>query len=1007
MRQEAVRQDTLIASFLDAPPNIAIAITDPLGRFQACNPAYCDMLGYTQAELRNMDWLHVTHPDDHASNLDLMNRLLDREIPNFETEKRYKTKAGATIWCRLHLWITGDDSDLPGCLLGVAEDITAKREGSLQAKKNEMLLKIAGRTARLGGWALDSHTQRLDWSDEICEMHGYPPGYQPTLDVGISHYSPEYREMIQQLVGQCLLEGKPFDFEAELIRVNGKRLWVRAIGECIRDKCDNIVGLQGAFQDITVQRQHEDDRYALATKLSETLEHMSDAFFTLDRQWVITYANDEMCRTVKLARDRVVNQPFWSLFPGARNSNFHRCYQSVMDTNKTATAVDYFAPLKKWFEVRAHPTLDGVAIYCQDVTQKRKDEAQLHLLQTCMERMNDIIVITDAEVVEGTGRKVVYVNEAFERTMGYRADEIVGKTLRLLQGPRSSNEVRDRIRSKLNAWQPIREEVLNYTKTGEELWLELDIVPVANNEGRFTHWIAIERNVTERKRAAEEMREKAALLDKAQDAIWVIDLNANITYWNRSAERIHGWLASEVLGTNVQDQLFTSATAFKQCIEIVLDKGEWVGEIEHRTRNGTAMQVISRLTLVRDEYEQPRSILAINTDITQQKQLEQQFLRSQRMESIGTLAGGIAHDLNNILAPILLSINMLKDAITDPDDQSLLNTIEVSAKRGADLVRQVLSFGRGVEGKRDQVNVAHVLDELQHILSKTFPRNIGIQCTLTEGIWRLQADPTQLQQVLMNLCVNARDAMPTGGRIRISAENIQFDENYVAMNIDARVGPYVKMIVEDDGDGIDPAILNRVFDPFFTTKPLGEGTGLGLATTLAIVKSHGGFIRLNSEMGKGTRFRIYLPADTSTTWQRNQEVPKTLPRGNGEMILVVDDEDAILEVTRLTLEAHGYQVEVAPNGAEAVAVFAQNLDRVALVLTDMMMPVMDGPATIQAVRRLKPDVPIITASGVSQNNQVARSASAGVQHFLSKPYTADVLLRKLAEVLAKDSTPIN
>lgn len=613
--------------------------------------------------------------------------------------------------------------------------------------------------------------------------------------------------------------------------------------------------------------------------------------------------------------------------------------------------------------------------------------------------MNDIIVITEAEATDGVGRRVIYVNEAFERTTGYQADEIVGNSPRILQGPRTSQEVRDRICTKLKAWQPIREEILNYTKSGEELWLELDIVPVANGQGWFTHWIAIERNVTERKRAAEAMREQAALLDKAQDAIWVIDLTARITYWNLSAERIHGWSASEVLGTKVQDLLFTDADAFNQRLRAVLDRGEWVGEIEHRTRDGTTLQVVSRLTLVRDEFDQPRSILAINTDITQQKQLEKQFLRAQRMESIGTLAGGIAHDLNNILAPILLSINMLKDAIPDPDDQSLLHTIEVSARRGADLVRQVLSFARGVEGKREQVNVAHVLDELDRILKKTIPRNIGIQCTLTEGIWQLQADSTQLQQVLMNLCVNARDAMPTGGRIRISAENIQFDEQYVAMNIDARVGPYVKLVVEDDGDGIDPAIVNRVFDPFFTTKPLGEGTGLGLATCLAIVKSHGGFIRLNSEVGKGTCFRIYLPADTGTTCHQDPGVPKALPCGSGEVILVVDDEAAILQVTRLTLEAHGYQVEVATNGADAVAVFAQNVDRIDLVLTDMMMPVMDGPATIQALRRLRPGVPIIAASGVTHNDQRSRSAGAGVFHFLPKPYTADVLLRKLAEVL--------
>lgn len=1004
MKKDVVHSDLFSSCLLDAPLGIAIAITDPLGYFQACNPAYCDMLGYTRAELLGMDWGAVTHHEDRARNRELRDQLLRREISNFEMEKRYTTKTGETVWGHVRLSITGENSDCPGYLLSATEDITEQRAARLQLQKNQLLLKMAGRAARLGGWTFDTATQHLQWSDEICKLYGYPMGFQPTLALAIEHYLPEYLPMVQRQVDRCLTEGKPFDFEAELLKVNGTRLWVRAIGECIRDTSDDIIGIQGALQDITVQRQHEDERHALATRLSATLEHMSDAFFTMDRDWVITYANDEMCRSVERAREEFVNGCIWDVFPGVRYSGFHRCYLKAIDTNVTATVVDYFEPLQKWFEVRAHPITDGLAVYFQDVTQKRKDEAQLQLLKTCMERMNDIIVITEAEVTPGVGRKVIYVNEAFERTTGYRANEIVGKTPRILQGPQTSNETRTRIGAQLNAWQPVREEVLNYTKTGEELWLELDIVPVANGQGWFTHWIAIERNVTERKRAAEALIEQAALLDKAQDAIWVIDLNARITYWNRSAERIHGWLAGEVLGANVRNLVFKDESRFEQCLQAVLENSEWVGEIEHKTRDGAALQVISRLTLVRDESNQPRSILAINTDITQQKLLEQQFFRSQRMESIGTLAGGIAHDLNNILAPILLSINMLKDAIPDPDDQSLLHTIEVSAKRGADLVKQVLSFARGVEGKRDQVNLVHALSELQHILSETIPRNIGIQCELTEGVWRLQADRTQLQQVLMNLCVNARDAMATGGRIRISAQNIYLDEHYAAMNLEARVGPYIKLVVEDDGEGIDPAILDRVFDPFFTTKPTGEGTGLGLATTLAIVKSHGGFIQLKSEVGKGTSFQIYLPADTTKTDLGEPDLPQELPYGNGELILVVDDEAAICQVTRMTLEAYGYQVQVAANGADAVAVFAQNVDRIDLVLTDMMMPVMDGPATIQALRRLRPGVPIIAASGATQNNQVVRSEGAGARHFLSKPYTTDVLLRKLAEVLAGDSS---
>jgi CheY-like chemotaxis protein len=264
-----------------------------------------------------------------------------------------------------------------------------------------------------------------------------------------------------------------------------------------------------------------------------------------------------------------------------------------------------------------------------------------------------------------------------------------------------------------------------------------------------------------------------------------------------------------------------------------------------------------------------------------------------------------------------------------------------------------------------------------------------------------------LHQVLLNLCVNARDAMPTGGRIRISAKNVSLDDHYVAMNIDAHVGPYVRIDVEDNGTGIDAAILDKIFDPFFTTKPVGQGTGLGLATTQTIVKSHGGFIRAYSEPNNGTRFRIYLPAGTSAATPSADNLPAlAAPRGQGQLILVADDEDAIRQVTRRALEANGYRVLVAANGALAVALFAQHIDRVDLVLTDMMMPVMDGPATILALRQIRPNVRIIGASGIEHNGMLAHAVGAGLKHFLPKPYTADVLLRTLTDALSTPDKPV-
>ena len=256
--------------------------------------------------------------------------------------------------------------------------------------------------------------------------------------------------------------------------------------------------------------------------------------------------------------------------------------------------------------------------------------------------------------------------------------------------------------------------------------------------------------------------------------------------------------------------------------------------------DGCAITVEGHWTLVRDAEGEPKSILCINTDITERKKLETQFLRAQRMESIGTLAGGIAHDLNNVLAPIVMAIEFLKLKNNDETSLEVLNTIETSAHRGADMVRQVLSFARGVEGQRIIVQPKHLMKDIQKIVADAFPKNIDLRINLKPELWNVLGDPTQLHQVLLNLCVNARDAMPDGGRITISADNVTLDKHYAAMHLDARAGSHVVLQVTDAGSGMSPAILEKIFDPFFTTKEVGKGTGLGLSTSQAIVKSHGG-----------------------------------------------------------------------------------------------------------------------------------------------------------------------
>jgi nitrogen-specific signal transduction histidine kinase/CheY-like chemotaxis protein len=401
-------------------------------------------------------------------------------------------------------------------------------------------------------------------------------------------------------------------------------------------------------------------------------------------------------------------------------------------------------------------------------------------------------------------------------------------------------------------------------------------------------------------------------------------------------------------------------------------------------------------------------VLAINTDITDKKKIEAQFMRAQRMESIGTLAGGIAHDLNNILAPIILSIDFLRSISNDPQATKILQAIELSARRGADIVRQVLSFARGQEGQRIEVQSKHLFKDLEVIMKDTFPKNIRLHFSVPGDIWTILGDPTQIHQILLNLCVNARDAMPGGGSLTIGVENKTIDEQYAAMNIEAKAGRYVVLSVTDTGTGIPRDHLDKIFEPFFTTKELNKGTGLGLSAVMAIVKSHDGFVNVYSEPGKGTTFKVYLPAtEVSSTTRKEESEKVSLPRGNGQTVLVVDDEASILIVTSQTLQAFGYRVVTATDGAEALSTYVQHRDEIAVVLTDMMMPIMGGAAMIQALLRINPAVKIIAASGLPSNSGEAKTFGIDIKHFLAKPYTAETLLTSVRMILDENKKPVN
>jgi two-component system, cell cycle sensor histidine kinase and response regulator CckA len=497
---------------------------------------------------------------------------------------------------------------------------------------------------------------------------------------------------------------------------------------------------------------------------------------------------------------------------------------------------------------------------------------------------------------------------------------------------------------------------------------------------------------------------QAGILASAMDAIITINEQQQIVLFNQAAERMFRYEATEVLGESLdrlipvkyRDTHGKHIDEFGRTQVTQRQMGQ-IRPLSGLRSNGEEFPIEASISQIKADGQ--RLFTVIIRDITEKKRLESQLLRSQRMESIGTLAGGIAHDLNNVLSPILTATELLQMRTADEGMLRLLNIIQTNAQRGGEMIRQVLSFARGMEGDYSQLQPNHLIREIVKILSDIFPKNIEISFSINPNLWYVHGDATQLHQVLMNLCVNARDAMPEGGKLRIEAENIEVDEHYARMNVEAKPGRYVRLLVQDNGSGIPAEILDKIFDPFFTTKKPGQGTGLGLSTVAGILRSHGGFVNVYSEVEKGTHFTIYLPASENQHAAPPQIARVDLPTGQGETILVVDDEQSIREVARETLLTFGYNVITANDGTDALAQFATHRHEIKLVITDMMMPFMDGAATIRALRKLDPEVRVIATSGLKANSRHDEVSQLGVNSFLAKPYTAEMLIRTIAIVL--------
>lgn len=1185
-------------------------------------------------------FLDRVHPDDRARLLETQRRACSRECP-LESVYRVIHPDGKERLVLDRGEIVFDANGKPERKTGVVMDITDKTNAQRALASSEERYRGLVETSHDIIWATDVNFNLTFCNQATQRILGYSPEEMLQIDISRIVTPDQLKRDSLVMTDAAKNSMSCVRYESELIHRDGTRVPIAVSAGVVRDESGKTVGFTGITSDITERKQSETAYREGQARLRLALEaaQMGD--------WEIDLVTQESRKSPLYFEIFGYEDapPGWTL--ETFFSHVHEADQAAVRKAMDEALTTYcdlafecriFRKDKsmRWIWARGQVVRDEEGVprrmlgILADVTQRKNSEAELRLLSKCLERLNDIVLVTKAEPINLPGPRIVFVNDAFSKTLGYSKEEAIGNTPRMLQGPKTDRKALDRIRQALERGHSVREELINYTKSGEEIFVELDIAPVVDELGWYSHLVAVQRDVTERKRteqklqiseavyrelfvsnpmpmwvydsqtllflavneaaeqhygysreelltlsvldlhpaaqraqfqsrldrreeplshlgtwtqlkkdgtdieveltthdmpfhgrsaglvlaidvterlraeanlretderfqllskattdaiwdwniqsdtlwwnegyqklfghnpddaldipawrarvhpedleaietgidqvlasgldswsgeyrfqrqnrsyayvldrghviydangkairmiggmtdlserkrAEERIAEQADLLNMAQDAIIVGDMFGAVLFWNKSAERLYGWTSREARDRRFSD-LFPT--------ELAGAGSDWTGELEQTTRTGEKILVQSRCTLVRDPDGYPKSILAINTDITEKKRLEAQYLRAQRMEGIGTLAGGIAHDLNNILAPIVLSIEILKASYTDPEheDYDLISTIDQSARRGADLVRQVLSFARGVDGSRLPVDMKSLIAEISHLISQTFPRTLQFVIEVADDLPMVLGDPTQIHQVLLNLCLNARDATPNGGTIFLSAENSTLESVHCVL-----------ITVRDTGCGIPASVLQQIFDPFFTTKEMGKGTGLGLSTALAIIESHKGTIQVSSVVGEGTTFKVYLPSTKPIARPEARRPAAQLPRGNGEMILLVDDEPAIRLMTGTILRNYGYEVLVASDGLDALKVYGENRQQIRLVLTDMMMPNMDGPTLITQLLARDPALPILAASGLADPGVLA---AGQVKAFLSKPYSAETLMNVIHQSL--------
>ena len=916
------------------------------------------------------------------------------------------TAKGRRTWVRTTGEAVRDAEGRITHMQGALQDISREKGAEVALAMSENRFQRIASALPMLIWTADADG-RVDYAnDRFSEISGHRG---EDIDPGewLETIAPEDRPRARREWERAVREGSPYSVEYQILTADGERRWVRMSAAPVRGEDGRILKWYGSGIDIHDRVLAEDQALRLANQLQVTLNSISDRFVALDHEWRYTFLNQRALEFLQRSLSDVLGQVIWEVFPTLRGTALEEGLWQVMHSREPRR-FEYASKFRnEILEVSAYPSDDGgIAIYFRDVSDQvraREDlEHQEARFRAVTQAATD--VVWDWDITAGRIWWSQGLSEVFGHPEGDQetSTQVWIDRLHPDDRDRVPAGMREAVRTRQHVWRD------HYRfRHADGRYREVDDrgVLIADGGGEPVRFVGGMSDVTERREAERVLARHAALLDQARDAIVLFDGADRIQFWNRSAERIYGWSAADVMGQTLESVLGGDAEAYGHALTSARSRGDWRGRLSQRRADGSLLTVEGHWVRVEPDAsplgpDGNGAVMAINTDISEQILLEEQLNQAQRLESVGQLTGGIAHDFNNLLTIMLGNSDLLVEELhKDRDLQDLASMIQTAAERAAELTSRLLAFARKQPLDPRNVEVNRLVSGMDRMLRRTLGEHVEIELVQGAGVWEALVDEGQLENALLNLCINARDAMPGGGKLVIETGNAWLDENYAAQHSEVVPGQYVQVTVSDDGTGMTRDTLERAFDPFFTTKEVGRGSGLGLSMVYGFIKQSRGHVRIYSELGEGTMVRLYLPrALRKDEASLGVDGGKTL-RGAGERILVVEDDQLVREHTVAQLESLGYRVVSAANGPEGLEVLRQIAD-FDLLFTDVVMPGgMSGRDLADAARLIRPKLPVLFTSGYTENAIVHQGRlDPGVQ-LLNKPFRKQDLAAKVRRML--------